>query len=217
MRSSSPISYWWPNSPLWFLLFLLCAAFCFCPNASFVWLSRYPLIRLCCSYIFFWLSWVRPADWLSLSYLFLSLWPYPIAQSGCLLILFGYFPFLAPRPFNTWNTFYDHIPLNFRLLTLPFTLHLFDVGYGCLHTSCCKQFLRHLSFCNYWCVVSSLCESTAEPAIRGTLASPAHPACWLKEKKWGQDQILLLGNFARRSKRRHIAQMDALHLRKNLH
>lgn len=93
MRSSSPISGWWPNSPLRFLLLSVHAAFCFCPNTSFMWLSGHPL--MCCSYTLSWLSWVRPADWFSLSYLSLILWLCLIARSGCLLIIqFGYFPFL---------------------------------------------------------------------------------------------------------------------------
>lgn len=36
IKSQSPILGWWPNSPLCFLLLLVCAAFSFCPNASFI-------------------------------------------------------------------------------------------------------------------------------------------------------------------------------------
>lgn len=70
--------------------------------------------------------------------------------------------------------------------TVDFAFHslLFD-GRIWMHTSCCKRFLLHLWFSNYWCVISAVF------IIRGNLGSLAHPPCFLKEKKCGWDQILL--------------------------
>lgn len=145
MRFSSPISGWWSNGPLWFLLFLVCAAVCFCPNASFIWLSGHPLICLCGSYTSFWLFWVRPADWFSLSYLFLILLPYLIAQSGCLPILFDYFPF-PPQDHLTPETLFMAVSHRSSGCWLCHSLCTYlVVGYGCIPLVV-NSFLLRLSF-----------------------------------------------------------------------
>lgn len=138
MRSSSPISGWWPNSPLWFLLLLVHAAFCFCPKRlSFGWVDTHWSVCAVLTH-----TSDSPGSDLVIdsSYLTYS-WSFDpirlhslVACWSCSVIFHS-----SPGPFNNWNTFFDHVPSKFRLLTLPFTLSLFG-DWIWMHTSCCKQF-----------------------------------------------------------------------------
>lgn len=154
-----------------------------------MWLSGHPL--MCCSYTLSWLSWVRPADWFSLSYLFLILWLYLIAQSGCLLIIqFGYFPFLVQDHSTPGTLFVSMSHWSSHCWLCRSLSTYLVIAYRCIPLSV-NSFLLRLSFSDYRHVVSSLSGSTAVSIVRGSLGSLAYPPCWLQDEKCGRDQILL--------------------------